>query len=142
MQFNPMQFQPMQQMQGGYEAQFVEIDGKASIANLVMPPNQRRVYFDRAADRFYSVATDALGAKTVAEYEFKEVQEPPAPSYVTVTDFEEWRNGIEQLIQQIAESAANQQRGIGAGASIYPGVQAAGTPATGNLPRKPEHAAG
>lgn len=116
--FNPYQPMPFQQMplgqyqQQGYEAQFLEVDGRQSIANLVIPPNQRRVYFDRNSDRFYTVSTDAVGSKTVGEYEFSEVKEEPAERYMTVDAFNEWRERFEQLVQrQIEDNAQNSGRG-------------------------------
>lgn len=137
-QFQPMMpFQPPQQ-QGGYEAQFLEVDGKSSISNLVMPPNQRRVYFDRNMDRFYSVSTDALGAKTVSEYEFRAVVEQPPQQYLTVDAFDEWRDRIEQLVRK----AANQQGNAGAGAAGYPGVAPAGIASAGHQQGKHEQQAG
>lgn len=139
--YNPMGFQPLPayqpQQQGGYEAQFLEVDGKASISNLVMPPNQRRVYFDRNMDRFYSVSTDALGTKTVSEYEFRQVVEKPAQEFVTVDAFNEWRGQIEQLIRK----AADQQGHAGKSEDGNPGIQAGGLAAPGYPPRKHEQRA-
>ena len=66
--FNPYQFQQAYQPYQPYqqpEPAFVEIDGRDSIPLLQVPPNQRRVYFDKRMERFYTVETDAVGAKSV-----------------------------------------------------------------------------
>ena len=108
--YNPYQFQqfyqPYQPYQQQPEAAFAEVDGRESINMLQIPPNQRRVYFDRNMERFYTVETDAAGMKSVRAYDFAPADES-SEQYVTVKDFDEWRESIEQLVQKIGGANAN-----------------------------------
>lgn len=106
--FNPYQFQQAYQPYQPYqqpEPAFVEIDGRDSIPLLQIPPNQRRVYFDKRMERFYTVETDAVGAKSVQAYDFVPAREEET-EYVTKKDFDEWRESLEQLIQETGRAGA------------------------------------
>lgn len=81
---------------------YQEVEGPDSIQMLRIPPNSKHVYFDRRLDRFYSVSTDAVGAKFVEAYDFAPAQEPKQPEYLTVEAFDEWRSKYEQSISQPA----------------------------------------
>lgn len=108
--YNPYQFQqlyqPYQPYQQQPEAAFAEVDGRESINMLQIPPNQRRVYFDRGKDRFYTVETDAAGVKSVQSYDFAPADES-SEQYVTKRDFDEWSERIEQLVQEIGNAGTN-----------------------------------
>ena len=116
-QYQPQGYQPFA-MQG---PTFQEIEGPDSIQMLRIPPNSKHVYFDRRLDRFYSVSTDAAGAKFVEAYDFVPAQDPKQPEYLTVDAFNAWRSQYEQPVPQptatqfdAASKAARQPAGGGA----------------------------
>ena len=119
-QYQPQGYQPFA-MQG---PTFQEIEGPDSIQMLRIPPNSKHVYFDRRLDRFYSVSTDAAGAKFVEAYDFTPAQEPKAPEYLTVDAFNQWRSQYEQPVPQAANAdvvpGVRTQHDAAAGAGANP----------------------
>lgn len=119
-QYQPQGYQPF----GTQLPTFQEVEGPDSIQMLRIPPNSKHVYFDRRLDRFYTVSTDAAGAKFVEAYDFALAQEPKQPQYLTLDEFNAWRSQYEQLVQQSTKPAVvpgvRTQHDAAAGAGANP----------------------
>jgi len=94
--------QPMPQMNYFQQPQqnYMEVENIESIAMIQMHPNERRVYFDKHCDRFYTVETDAAGQKSIASYDFTKTVEKPPVEFVTMEQFNDWTARFEQFIQE------------------------------------------
>lgn len=102
--FGPAQYAPQQSPTTRYapRAAFEEIEGPDSIHMIPMGANERRVFFDKHRDRFYTVETDAAGQKAVEVYDFAMAKDEPehtAPDYTDrLKDIEKRLDDIEQLV--------------------------------------------
>lgn len=99
---------PYQNYYGGYapyqsqiqpqQLQFV--NGIESAQAYQMPPNSKQILMDANRARFYLVATDAAGVKSVESYDFAKAEAPAPPDmsqYVTRAEFDEWRANHEPV---------------------------------------------
>lgn len=94
-QFYPMPYAP-QFSQNIYarpsDLQFV--NGIESAQAYQMAPNSKQILMDANKARFYLVATDAAGMKSVKAYDFTEVNDKPQVEYVTREEFEKLKECI------------------------------------------------
>lgn len=91
--YTPMAPIPQQQTAPG----LIQVTGLEGAKAYPMAPNSVAALFDADRDVMYIKRTDAGGYPTIAEYEFKPLQEAaPAqqPEYVTRKEFEELKEAI------------------------------------------------
>lgn len=76
---------PMQMQESQFPAgEMAWLDTKDQIGNMLIPPNQSRVFFSKTEPVFYVATSDKMGLVSVSTYGFSEIKETtPEEKFIT-----------------------------------------------------------
>ena len=100
--YNPYYMQPMPSTYQSPQIQGVKfVQNLQEAQSCSIPLGTRVIFMNQDEDVFYIKEMDYNGVSNVTEYEFKK-KEPikETRDYITKDEFEQWRKGYEQFIEQ------------------------------------------
>ena len=78
---------------------FAFVNGIEQANSFPIPPNKSAILMDNTKSLFYVKETNPMGQSMIKVYEFKEVSQPQKPQYVTMQDFEAFKQDLISLIK-------------------------------------------
>lgn len=78
---------------------FAFVNGIEQASNFPLPPNKSAILMDNSKSIFYVKEINPMGQSIIKVYEFKEVSQPQKPQYVTMQDFETFKQDLISLIK-------------------------------------------
>lgn len=86
---------------------FAFVNNIDEVNSIPLPANKTAILMDSTKPLFYVKATNQMGQATIKVYEFKEVVQPTKPQYVTMQDFEAFKQDLITLIKGGASNESN-----------------------------------
>lgn len=79
------------------------VSGVESARRLQLPPNSSEILLDYDDKHCYVAYTDGAGTLTVKPCEIRPIEESAAPEYLTVSDFEKFKEALYERLDTNAE---------------------------------------
>lgn len=119
-----------------------KVKGIESMKQFPMQPNSRDMAFDMDDNIFYVATTDASNFRTIERFRFERIEDevPAAPQYVTMEEFNKFKEDIlngKHAVRSGADNSSNKQS-----RNWNNGSSGAGKQANDNAPRNAQSSGG